>query len=421
MEPVLAQQGRPSFYRISQYIKLVVPTLPEKAAEVIAETLIVASTKALAEINVKEGSKSATQSVNGRLRYNTGSGSDLFEELSTDFFNNLFGTNLVRGPLPNTRGYDARDAEPQGMDKQLFVQAKNHRDNVTPDRVSNAINGTILQTGLNLYAGEANLIVVARSFTQPTVDIVNRMTPSIMLWKCYDQDEWVFGPASQSAVEFLIKRMANGPAFKDVHMAKGMDIERRHLEGRARLQEQQRYLGDLEEMRLAFVHISSYGSALESSGDSVQFGNKTLEVEAGGKGAEVTVKPAEPAATSADTQGKKRRGGNPQDTVANKMIAALYDEYKMLKDKFCAAKADRTGVLACDVLAGNKTKTFSKFRKEFVDKEHGRKAYYYATPLPTTFEEAGEEWLKGYWAANSTDRVPRDRAAERDKRKKAKL
>ena len=268
MQPVITQHGRTSFDKICQYVRLVSRTLPNKAAEVIAETLLVTSNKAQDELNKKEAAKGSPQSVNDRLKHNTGSGSHLFEELSKDFLNHLFGTNLVLAPHSNTRGYDARDTQPLGMGKQLLVQAKNHSASLTPDIVSNAIIGTTLQTGLNLYAGEANFIVVARSFTGPTVEIVNRMTPNIMLWKCNDQDGWVFSPASNSAVDFMINHMGRGPAFKDVHLAKGMAIERHCLEERARLMEKQRHLSALEEVRNAFAHISSCGGAPESSGDS---------------------------------------------------------------------------------------------------------------------------------------------------------
>ena len=58
---------------------------------------------------------------------------------------------------------------------------------------------------------------------------------------------------------------------------------------------------------------------------SVQFGNKTLEIVAG-EGASAVVTVAQPST--------KHPGGKPQETQANKLISALYEEYKTMKEGF---------------------------------------------------------------------------------------
>ena len=151
-----------------------------------------------------------------------------------------------------------------------------------------------------------------------------------------------------------------------------------------------------------------------------QFGNKSLELvkgaSGGGEAAVVTLAGVGAALPAP----KKRLGGKPQETQANKMMNALYEAYKKLKEDFCARRAERTGVEPRDVLLGNKTVTFQKLRREFIAKNNERREYYNASPPPTAFDKDGEAWLWHYWSRIVTDRAPRDRAAERKKREAEK-
>jgi hypothetical protein len=150
----------------------------------------------------------------------------------------------------------------------------------------------------------------------------------------------------------------------------------------------------------------------------------TLQVTLGGKPLAMVVvehagggfQPPDPLEAPATK--KKHPGGKPQDIMANKLMNALYDDYKTLKATFCSQRAANLGVNLKDILLGNKTKTFSKFRHEFIDKAQPRKDYYYSSTPPTTFDADGKDWLEMYWAKNVQDRPPRDRAAEKMKRKK---
>jgi protein involved in temperature-dependent protein secretion len=104
--------------------------------------------------------------------------------------------------------------------------------------------------------------------------------------------------------------------------------------------------------------------------------------------------------------------------MANRLMNALYEDYKTLKATFCSNRTAKLGVNLKDILLGNKTETFSKFRREFIDKTQARKDYYYSSTPPKTFDAHGKDWLEMYWAKIVKDRPPRDRAAEKMRRKK---
>ena len=156
----------------------------------------------------------------------------------------------------------------------------------------------------------------------------------------------------------------------------------------------------------------------------VQFGSKTLEIVKEREGAAVavaTVAAAEEAPTqSVETCSHGLRGANLKDTQANKLITALYDSYKKLKMEFSAERATKTGVKQEDVLLGNQTLTFMRFRKDYVDKTQLRKETYYAEKPPPTFDAEAEAWLWAYWERVVTYRAPRDRTAERAALKRKK-
>lgn len=166
----------------------------------------------------------------------------------------------------------------------------------------------------------------------------------------------------------------------------------------------------------------------------VAFGTKTLEFVKDGDeaSAQVTVTvtsagdpvppksaPTPPAEVTTMNK-RKHRGGKPQELMFNKMMNALFDEYSRLKGEFCQRRVERMGGNPKDILLGNKTLVFSKFRKEFVDLNQQRKEYYYADTPPTTFDEEGTVWLKKYWHRVAKDRPPRDRALEKRKREMKK-
>jgi hypothetical protein len=156
----------------------------------------------------------------------------------------------------------------------------------------------------------------------------------------------------------------------------------------------------------------------------VQFGTKTLEIVKEVEGAAVavaTVAAAEEAPTrSVETCNHGLRGTNLKDAQANKLITAMYDSYKKLKMEFCAERATNTGVKQEDVLLGNQTLTFMRFRKDYVDKTQLLKDTYYAEKPPTTFDAEAEAWLWAYWQRVVTYRAPRDRTAERAALKRKK-
>jgi hypothetical protein len=131
-------------------------------------------------------------------------------------------------------------------------------------------------------------------------------------------------------------------------------------------------------------------------------------------------------AVEATTEGPrvKKRSGNHkiQENPFNLRMFALKSHYDELRAKFCGGVANGPGgIVQSDVLVGNRTVFFSRFNKDYLAKSTADVTYYMSDPPPTRFDKDGQDWAADYFGTVMSIRPPRDRAAEKERRKKAKM
>ena len=131
-----------------------------------------------------------------------------------------------------------------------------------------------------------------------------------------------------------------------------------------------------------------------------------------------------PAVEATEGSRVKKRSGNHkiQENPFNQRMFALKSHYDELRAKFCEVVANGPGgIVQSDVLVGNRTVFFSRFNKDYLARSTADVTYYTSDPPPTRFDKDGQDWAADYFGTVMTIRPPRDRAAEKERRKKAKL
>jgi len=131
-----------------------------------------------------------------------------------------------------------------------------------------------------------------------------------------------------------------------------------------------------------------------------------------------------PAADMTGPPREKKRSGNHkiQENPFNKRMYALKSHYDELRASFCEGVANGSGgIVRDDVKIGNRTVFFSRFNKDYLARPTADVGYYTSDPPPTRFDKDGQDWAVDYFGGIMKIRAPRDRAAEKERRKKAKL
>jgi hypothetical protein len=242
--PALSRAGRASFPKIRSRL-LESPDITCQSAEILAEALIRASDEAFKQAKAEDV-------LHEQRLIDAGSSKNAFEVQTKHFVNNMFGTNLLLGPKPNTQGWDAKDNRPTKLALPLLLQAKNWSSKLGPADLLYAVNGSYLESGYKILLGEAYFMIVAREVTSTVLQSLDGMSSNIMVWLCDMEDKFSIYPYSKSAVQFTLKYARHGKALKVLHEVDHMEAERTHWNVRKRILSLEKDKETLEERLKAY-------------------------------------------------------------------------------------------------------------------------------------------------------------------------